>query len=96
MYSAKAGLHDTQLLQVGLDNLGGNRHIAILRHYGLTGLGEHHLHKLLLHRGERLVRSLVHVNVQEARQWVLAGQGVLCGRFNEGLAILGERYGAHA
>ncbi len=39
---------------------------------------------------------LVHVNVQEARQRILAGDGVVGGRFDEGLAILGERYGAHA
>ena len=39
---------------------------------------------------------LVHVDVQEARQRVLAGDGVVGARLDEGLAILGERNGAYA
>ncbi len=39
---------------------------------------------------------LVHVNVQEAGERILAGDGVVSVRFDKGLAILGERNRTHA
>ena len=84
----ETSLHDAQFLQVGFDHLGRYRYVAIFGNDVLARLGEHHLQELLLHRRERLVRVLVHVNVQEARQRILAGDGVVGAGLDEGLAIL--------
>lgn len=70
------GVRQAQVSQGLVDDFGRQRNVAILHHHLLARLRQHQLDELGFQRGQRLVRRLVDVDVQEARQRVGAIQGV--------------------
>jgi hypothetical protein len=62
-------------------NILRQRNVTILDDYFLTLLGQNHLDELTLKRSQRLVRRLVHVDVQETSQWVSTSNCVFGRRF---------------
>src|SRR3546814_6034046 len=70
-----AAFGQTQVSQCLSGNLGWQWDVAVLDHNFLTLLGQDQLQELSFQRGQRLVRRLVDVDVEETRQWVLAVQG---------------------
>src|SRR5690606_35352342 len=85
----------TQILHGLVDDLFRQRDVTILDHHVLALLGKHQLEELGVDRAQRLVRRLVDVDIEEARQRELASQSILFARL-EGFATLGQRYGADA
>src|SRR5690606_19075891 len=85
-----------QLLHGPLDHFRRQRDVAILDHHFLPLPGHHQLDELGIQRAQRLVRCLVHVHVEEARQRVLAGQRIGFVGFLDLAALGHQRHGANA
>src|SRR5690606_18257671 len=89
------GSLETQFLHGLVDHFLRQRDVAILDHDVLALLGHHQLDELGIERAQRLVRRLVHVDVEEACQGEFTRQGVFFAGL-EGFATLGQRHGANA
>ena len=69
-YFSRLELSEIQLTQVFFNHCGWQRNIAILYHHFLSLAGQNHLQEFTLQRRQRLVWLLVHINIEEASQWV--------------------------